>query len=206
VLQLWPAGESVTVVEDGLVLREWTTDDVPDLVRLFDTPEMNRRTPLASPFDAPAARLYVQAAHDVRRLRGALHLAITQDGRQPEGEVIIFPTETEGTVELAYGVGEQHADRGLARRAVHTAMRLASAGGASRSTTSPASTSREQPASPSWTFLWWSAAARGRSCTWRSGSALSSRLLPSSRLLFAGATTTTRCQMGVVAVSLRASR
>jgi len=51
---------------------------------------------------------------------------------RPEGEVIIFPTETEGTVELAYGVGEQHAGRGLARRAVHTAMRLASAGGASR--------------------------------------------------------------------------
>jgi len=132
VLQLWPAGESVTVVEDGLVLREWTTDDVPDLVRLFDTPEMNRRTPLASPFDAAAARLYVQAAHDNRRRLGALQLAITQDGRQPEGEVIIFPTETEGTVELAYGVGEQHADRGLARRAVHTAMRLALAGGASR--------------------------------------------------------------------------
>ena len=131
-LQLWPAGESVTVVQDGLVLREWTTEDVPDLVRLFDTPEMDRRTPLASPFDASAARLYVQAAHDVRRRLGALQLAITQDGRQPEGEVIIFPTETEGTVELAYGVGEQHADRGLARRAVHTAMRLASAGGASR--------------------------------------------------------------------------
>jgi len=130
VLQLWPAGESVNVVEDGLVLREWTTDDVPDLVRLFDTPEMNRRTPLASPFDAAVARLYVQAAHDVRRRLGALQLAITQDGWQPEGEVIIFPTETEGTVELAYGVGEQHTGRGLARRAVNTAMRLASEGGA----------------------------------------------------------------------------
>lgn len=125
-------GESVSVVEDGLVLREWTTDDVPDLVRLFDTPEMNRRTPLASPFDAVAARLYVQAAHDVRRRLGALQLAITQDGRQPEGEVVIFPTETEGTVELAYGVGEQHAGRGLARRAVNIAMQLAAAGGAAR--------------------------------------------------------------------------
>lgn len=129
-LQLWPAGESVSVAQDGLVLREWTTDDGPDLVRPFDTPEMNRRTPSASPFDAAAARLYVQAAHDVRRRLGALQLAITQDGRQPEGEVIIFPTEAEGTVELAYGVGEQHAGRGLARRAVTIALRLASAGGA----------------------------------------------------------------------------
>jgi len=131
VLQFWPADQSVTVEEDGLVLREWTTDDVPDLVRLFDTPEMDRRTPLPSPFDAAAAaaRSYVRAAHDVRRRLGALQLAITQDGRQPHGEVILFPTETEGTIELAYGVGEQHAGRGLARRAVTIALR---AGGAKR--------------------------------------------------------------------------
>lgn len=131
-LQLWPADESVAVEEDGLVLREWTRGDVPDLVRLFDTPEMDRRTPLASPFDAAAAQLYVQAAHDVRRRLGALQLAVTQDGRQPLGEVIIFPTETEGTVELAYGVGEQHAGRGVARRAVGIVLRLASAGSVTR--------------------------------------------------------------------------
>jgi len=123
VLQLWPAGESVTVVEDGLVLREWTTEDVPDLVRLFDTPEMDRRTPLTSPFNASAARLYVQAAHHIRRRLEPCSSPSHRTGGSPK-----------------------------------------------------------------------SAAARGRSCTWRSGSALSSQLLPGSRLLFAGATTTTRRQ------------
>lgn len=129
-ISLWTAAEPVLVRQDGLVLREWTVEDVPALVALFDTPEMDRRTPLASPFDAEAARAYVLAAHDVRARLGALQLAITEDGAAPLGEVIILPTEVDGQVELAYGVGAAHAGRGLARRAVAVALDLSRRGGA----------------------------------------------------------------------------
>jgi RimJ/RimL family protein N-acetyltransferase len=129
VLQLWPAGEPVVIDQSGLVLREWTDQDVPAMVALFDTPEMDRRTPLASPFDAAAAAAYVAAAHQVRRRLGALQLAITEDGVVPKGEVLIFPAGSAGQVELAYGVGAVYAGRGLARRAVMVALRLAAASG-----------------------------------------------------------------------------
>lgn len=129
-LSLWPFAEPVLVCEGGLILREWTIGDVPALVALFDTPEMDRRTPLASPFDEEAAQAYVLSAHDVRRRLGALQLAITEDGVVPLGEVIIFPTDVAGQVELAYGVGAAYAGRGLARRAVAVALELAGGGGA----------------------------------------------------------------------------
>jgi len=129
-LSLWPSVEPVLVRAGSLILREWTVGDVPALVALFDTPEMNRRTPLASPFDEDAARAYVVSACDVRQRLGALQLAVTEDGVVPLGEVIIFPTDVAGRVELAYGVGAAHAGRGFARRAVAVALELARSGGA----------------------------------------------------------------------------
>ena len=86
VLELWPATEAVVVKDGGLVLREWVDDDCLALVHLFDTPEMDLRTPLASPFGLDAARQYVDAAHRVRRELGALQLAITTDGSTPLGD------------------------------------------------------------------------------------------------------------------------
>ncbi|WBQ06165.1 GNAT family N-acetyltransferase [Kribbella sp. CA-293567] len=74
------------VTGEGLVLREWTEADLPAMVELFDNPEVARWTPLASPFDLVAAARYLDAGHaDTRRL----HLAITTDGRQPLGEVLL---------------------------------------------------------------------------------------------------------------------
>lgn len=129
-LSLWPPAEPVLVRARGLVLREWSAADVPALVTLFDTPEMDRRTPLPSPFDATAAAAYVVAAQDARRRLGALQLAIRETGVAPLGEVLVFPTQVAGRVELAYSVGAAHAGRGLARRAVATALDLARDGGA----------------------------------------------------------------------------
>lgn len=129
-LSLWPSTEPVLVRAGSLILREWANEDVPALVELFDTPEMNRRTPLPSPFDVEAARDYVESAHDMRRRLGALQLAVTEDGIAALGEVIICPTDVAGRVELAYGVGAAHAGRGLARRAVAVALELARDGGA----------------------------------------------------------------------------
>jgi RimJ/RimL family protein N-acetyltransferase len=130
VLSLWPSAEPVVLKQEGLVLREWVSQDVPALVELFSTPEMDRRTPYPSPFDEEAAHSYLSSAHDMRKQWGALQLAITEDGEAPLGEVVIFPTDVAGQVEMAYGVGATHKGRGLARRAVAVALDLARKGGA----------------------------------------------------------------------------
>jgi RimJ/RimL family protein N-acetyltransferase len=128
---LWPSEERVLIHAEGLDLREWTYDDVPVMVELFDTCEMNRWTPLPSPFDDEAAKRYVATAHRQRIETGTLQLAITVDGRTPMGEVLVFPGGTEVAVELAYAVGADHQGRGIARRAVNGALALASKAGAS---------------------------------------------------------------------------
>lgn len=115
---LWPVSTPVIVRAGQVVLREWRHADVEVMVGLFDTDEMNRRTPLASPFDAVAASSYVTAAHRARRHVGALQLAITLDDGPPLGEVLAFPTLDGRGVELAYAVGAAHRGCGLARRAV----------------------------------------------------------------------------------------
>lgn len=122
---LWPANEPVLLHAEGLVLREWRYEDIRDMVELFDTDEMNRWTPLPSPFDEAAARQYVEVAHHQRELDGTLQLAITRDGDAPLGEVLVFPGGSEHSVELAYAVGAAHQGRGLGRQAVSAALTLA---------------------------------------------------------------------------------
>jgi RimJ/RimL family protein N-acetyltransferase len=122
---LWPANKPVLLHAEGLVLREWGYEDVPDMVELFDTDEMNRWTPLPSPFDEAAARQYVEVAHHQREADGTLQLAITRDGDAPLGEVLVFPGGREHSVELAYAVGAAHQGRGLGRQAVAAALTLA---------------------------------------------------------------------------------
>jgi ribosomal-protein-alanine N-acetyltransferase len=60
-----------------------------------------------------------------------LQLAVTEDGVRPLGEVLVFPGGDAGTVELAYAIGADHQGRGLARRAIGAALRLAADAGAS---------------------------------------------------------------------------
>ncbi|MET9552937.1 GNAT family N-acetyltransferase [Streptomyces sp. NPDC006645] len=104
---------------DGLHLREWTEADIPALSALFDEPEMDRWTPLSSPFDEAAARAYLLRAHERRATGQALQLAITTDGHTPLGEVLLFTAAEDGSqVELAYGIGAPYRRRGLASRAV----------------------------------------------------------------------------------------
>lgn len=119
---------SAVVHSQGLVLREWNASDVPSMVALFDTAEMDRWTPLASPFDERAATAYVEHAHRARS-NGSLQLAITEDGEQPMGEVLIFPTDTDDACELAYAVGAEFRGRALAARAVRAVLPLAKAAG-----------------------------------------------------------------------------
>ncbi|MEV7228734.1 GNAT family N-acetyltransferase [Polymorphospora sp. NPDC051019] len=107
------------ITGDGLHLREWTDDDLPALSELFDEPQVDRWTPLRSPFDLTAARKYLDKAFRARAEDRGLHLAITTDGRTPLGEVLLFQTGGgPDEAEVGYAVGAAHRRRGLARRAV----------------------------------------------------------------------------------------
>jgi hypothetical protein len=74
----WPTPVRLAGVE--IVLREWTDDDLPTMVELFDEPDVDRFTPLASPFDFAAATQYLGRARRNRAAGQACQLAITTDG------------------------------------------------------------------------------------------------------------------------------
>lgn len=111
---------SIRLSGDGILLREWAETDLAALVELYDDPEIDRWTPVPSPFDSTAASEYLAKAHEGREDgRKKAQLAITTDGKQPRGEVLLFRNELDARdVELAYGVGSQHRRQGLASRAV----------------------------------------------------------------------------------------
>lgn len=113
----WDGGE---VGGEGLVLRGWTQQDVPVMVAMFDTVEMDRWTPLAHPFGDDVASSYVTKAREVLS-HGMLQLAVTDDGGEPLGEVLLFGTDEPGTCEFAYAIGAAHRGRSLAARAVRAA-------------------------------------------------------------------------------------
>ncbi|MFE0105168.1 GNAT family N-acetyltransferase [Streptomyces sp. NPDC059009] len=109
---------------DALTLREWTDDDLPAMVELFDEEEVAHRTPLASPFDLEAARGYLEMIRRARATGERLHLAVAVDGDGagagaghgdvPVGEVLL--NLQRGT--MGYAIGAAHRGQGLARRAV----------------------------------------------------------------------------------------
>ncbi|MEY9966278.1 RimJ/RimL family protein N-acetyltransferase [Streptacidiphilus sp. MAP12-16] len=102
----------------GLVLRDWTDDDLPAMVELFDEAEVARWTPLPSPFDLEAARRYLARARDARGEGRRIQLAVTTDGGAPLGEVLAMPRGDGREVELGYAIGAAHRRRGLSSRTV----------------------------------------------------------------------------------------
>ncbi|MER7176484.1 GNAT family N-acetyltransferase [Streptomyces mesophilus] len=108
------AEEPVRLSGRGLVLREWADADLPAMVRLFDEPEIARRSPLASPFDPDAAAAYLEMIRRTRATGERLHLAITTDGDTPLGEVLL--NRSRGS--MGYAVGAAHRGHRLALRAV----------------------------------------------------------------------------------------
>ncbi|GAA2995510.1 GNAT family N-acetyltransferase [Streptosporangium longisporum] len=103
----------------GLHLREWTDDDLPAMVALFDEPQVARWTPLRSPFDADAAREYLSRARAARAADRGVQLAVTDDGHRARGEVLLFRTaDDDGVAEVAYAIGARYRGRRLAVRAV----------------------------------------------------------------------------------------
>ncbi|GIE96226.1 GNAT family N-acetyltransferase [Paractinoplanes rishiriensis] len=105
----------ITLTGDGIVLREWRSEDLDDLVEMLDEPDIARWTPMPSPFDVEAGIAYLKRAHQGRVTGQRLQLAITADGGRPLGEVLLFGVDAGlKEAELGYLVGARHRRRGLA--------------------------------------------------------------------------------------------
>ncbi|MFE9661319.1 MULTISPECIES: GNAT family N-acetyltransferase [unclassified Streptomyces] len=111
-----PFPEQIALSGEGLVLRPWTESDLAAMPELFDHPDIAYWTPIASPFDAAAARARLDRSRRLRAEGTALLLALTVDGGAPLGEVMVRRAP-EGT-EIGYAVGPAHRGQGLAARAV----------------------------------------------------------------------------------------
>lgn len=101
-----PNPAEIRLTGHGLVLREWTEEDLGTMVELFDDPDVAYRTPLVSPFDLAAARAYLQKARRARAEGRGVHLAITADGQKAQGEVML----NRSIGSLGYAVGRPTAD------------------------------------------------------------------------------------------------
>ncbi|GLY88351.1 GNAT family N-acetyltransferase [Actinoallomurus iriomotensis] len=116
--------DDITITGLGLILREWTDADVPVMTELFNDPDVDRFTPLHAPFDLVAAHAYLNTARRTRAEGHRLQLAITTDGRTPQGEILLFHARADNgglidaTAELAYAIGPRHRHQRLAARAV----------------------------------------------------------------------------------------
>jgi RimJ/RimL family protein N-acetyltransferase len=115
----------VATAAQGLILREWTDQDLPQMVAMFDTPEIDRWTPLAHPFDLAAAAEYVRRA----RSGETVQLAITESGGQALGEILLFPADRPATCEFAYAIGAAYRGRSLAARALEAMLPTAASSG-----------------------------------------------------------------------------
>jgi RimJ/RimL family protein N-acetyltransferase len=109
----------ITLVGDGIHLREWAPEDLDDLVELLDEPDIARWTPMPSPFDLEAGIAYLKRAHQGRMTGQRIQLAITADGGKALGEVLLFGVDVGAReAELGYLVGAEYRRRGLAAGAL----------------------------------------------------------------------------------------
>lgn len=109
----------LTLTGDGIILREWRSEDLDDLVEMLDEPDIARWTPMPSPFDLEAGIAYLKRAYQGRVGGTRIQLAITSAGGRPLGEVLLFGVDAGlKEAELGYLVGARHRRRGLASGAL----------------------------------------------------------------------------------------
>ena len=109
----------ISLSGEGVQLREWRPEDLDDLVRLLDEPHIARWTPMPSPFDVEAGIAYLKRAYQGRASGQRIQLAITMDGGQPMGEVLLFGVDAGlKEAELGYLVGAPFRRHGLASAAL----------------------------------------------------------------------------------------
>jgi RimJ/RimL family protein N-acetyltransferase len=109
----------ITLTGDGVLLREWRPEDLNPLVEMLDDPDIARFTPMTSPFDLEAGEAYLARAKQARTTGQRIQLAITTDGEEPLGEVLLFGMDVGlREAELGYLIGARHRRRGLATAAL----------------------------------------------------------------------------------------
>ena len=109
----------LTLTGDGIVLREWRSEDLDDLITMLDEPDVARWTLMPSPFDIEAGIAYLKRAYQGRVNGRRIQLAITVDGGRPVGEVLLFGVDSgPKEAELGYLVGARYRRRGLASSAL----------------------------------------------------------------------------------------
>lgn len=105
----------ITLIGDGVHLREWSSEDLDDLVELLDEPDVARWSPMPSPFDREAGVAYLRRAQQGRITGQRIQLAVTADGGKPLGEILLFGVDAGlREAELGYLVGAEYRRRGLA--------------------------------------------------------------------------------------------
>lgn len=115
-----------------LHFRTWVDGDVDVMVELFNTQQMDRWTPIPSPFTEEVAKAYVVAAREARR-NGTIQFAVClAESERPLGELLLFQSAHPDAVELAYAVGAARQRQGLGTRTVRAGVELAHAAGAQR--------------------------------------------------------------------------
>lgn len=118
--------EKVLLRGHGVVLREWENEDLAAMVKLFDDPDVAYWTPLVSPFDPAAARTYLERAWQRRAAGESLQLAITMDGGEPAGEVLLMFGELGLDVaKIGYSLGVAYRGRGLVSESVRVMTEFA---------------------------------------------------------------------------------
>jgi RimJ/RimL family protein N-acetyltransferase len=110
----------ISLTGGGVRLREWRSDDLDDLIRLLDEPDIARWTPMPSPFDVEAGIAYLSRAHQGRAKGQRIQLAVTAgDDDRPLGEVLLFGVDSGlREAELGYLIGAPYRRRGLASAAL----------------------------------------------------------------------------------------
>ncbi|WP_204037230.1 GNAT family N-acetyltransferase [Micromonospora qiuiae] len=99
---------------DGVTLRPWAERDLPQLVAVFDHPEMAHRLPVPAPFDRVAAETYLDRARRAEEAGDRIYLAITSGDDLARGEVMLnLAART-----IGYAVGPAYRGQHLASRAL----------------------------------------------------------------------------------------
>ncbi|MCZ7420650.1 MULTISPECIES: GNAT family N-acetyltransferase [unclassified Micromonospora] len=108
------ADVDVRLEGDGVVLRQWSEQDLDQLVTLFDDAEMAYRLPVATPFDLAAAEAYLNSARRAQQAGDRVYLAVTSGDDLARGEVML--NLVTGTI--GYAIGPAYRGQRLASRAL----------------------------------------------------------------------------------------
>ncbi|GGO90752.1 GNAT family N-acetyltransferase [Wenjunlia tyrosinilytica] len=104
---------------EGLLLREWTEGDLEAMVGIYNDPQIDRWTPIRSPFDLETARTRLGNVQEARAADLRIHLAVTTDGGTPLGDILLRrETRDDRRAEIGYAITARHRGRGLATRSV----------------------------------------------------------------------------------------